>query len=356
MEVGFICRSPTGDAKPASIYLKDSLVIVQKSLFTKEGLDAIVRFTAAFDASGIMCIDEKIALWLNEHKATFSSSVQLWIPPSENIKAILSKKRQIDAAQEVGLDVLPTYLLDGRETGRTTIDQKDFPLCLRPSVPDKVKPAFRVHMCRSRDELGSFLGNLHFDNEPVIAQPFRNLPSLVVHGARTVSGQTIGLQGFAVDRKFEGVALTIRPTALRKDLLERCVEFTGRLGVIGNYHFDFLFDPGSETAYFLELNNRLGGTTAKVLACGYDEPYWALKAYGVDCRETRKLKNLPVSSKKVLAKYAVKAVRGELSSFDYPNETLTKRLCKTFLAFCTYRDDVLSLKDLRGSLAFHLSR
>jgi hypothetical protein len=108
-----------------------------------------------------------------------------------------------------------------------------------------------------------------------------DLPNLVVHGARTIGGTSIGLHAFLVDRKFETVTLSIRPTVLEKDLEEKCIEFTNHFDVIGNYHFEFLIDRKNGSIYFLEINNRLGGTTAKVFALGYDEPLLALQSYGV---------------------------------------------------------------------------
>jgi hypothetical protein len=215
---------------------------------------------------------------------------------------------------------------------------------------------------------------------PIVAQPFMHLPNLVVHGARTVNGNSIGLQGFLVERKFEGVTLTIRPINVERDFLDKCVQFTDYFNVIGNYHFEFLVDKKNGSSYFLELNNRLGGTTAKVFACGYDEPLLVLQSYGVlpTSPETsdqqpatsnqkpassntqpativhRPLTNVTVSSKQALLKYFYCTVRGKLTPLDYPSEPSLLRIAKTIYGFFRYKDDVFMLRDIRGSLALYL--
>jgi hypothetical protein len=197
------------------------------------------------------------------------------------------------------------------------------------------------------------------------------LPNLVVYGARAIAGDSIGLQGFLVERKFEGVTLTIRPATLEKEFLDRCIDFTNYFNVTGNYHFEFLMDKEKNSILFLELNNRLGGTTAKVFALGYDEPLLALQSYGVltaspgtsnqkavssngqsstiDYRPRNKI----VSSKKALLKYLYYTLRGRLTALDYPLEPSVVRIAKTIYGFLRYRDDVFTLGDIKGSMALY---
>jgi hypothetical protein len=192
-----------------------------------------------------------------------------------------------------------------------------------------------------------------------------HLPNLVVHGARTVDGDSIGLQGFLVERKFEGVTLTIHPANLEKNFLEKCVQFTDYFNVTGNYHFEFLMDKKNNSIFFLELNNRLGGTTAKVFALGYDEPLLALQSYGVlptspetgnQRRATivhRPLTNVTVSSKQALLKYFYYTIRGRLTLIDYPSEAVLVRIVRTVYGFLRYRDDIFMLRDIKGSMALY---
>ena len=141
----------------------------------------------------------------------------------------------------------------------------------------------------------------------------------------------------------------------------------------------FLVDKKNGSVYFLELNNRLGGTTAKVFALGYDEPLLLLQSYSVlptspETREQkpatsnkqpasgnrqpativhRPLTNVTVSSKQALLKYFYYTIKGRLTPLDYPSETNLIRLAKTIYGFLRYRDDVFMLRDLKGSMALY---
>jgi hypothetical protein len=133
-----------------------------------------------------------------------------------------------------------------------------------------------------------------------------------------------------------------------------------------------LIDKKDDSIYFLELNNRLGGTTAKVFALGYDEPLLALQSYGVlptppetsdqkpATRNQRPstivhqpLTNVTVSSKQALLKYFYYTIKGRLTPLDYPAEANLVRLAKTIYGFIRYRDDVFMLRDLKGSMALY---
>ena len=279
--------------------------------------------------------------------------IAIWLSPNGIIENVLSKEKQIEIARKVGFTVPPTYLINRNTATIESIPRELFPLCLRPGSPEKIKPSFKVRLINSSAELDRFIRSFNEIDQPIIAQPFLNLPNLVVHGARTVSGSTIGLQAFLVERKFEGVTLTIRPTDLDKELADKCVAFTNRFNLTGNYHFEFLVDQNNGAAYFLEINNRLGGTTAKVFACGYDEPMLALQAYGIEGRNKKKISNVIVSSKQALLKYFYYTLKGRLTPLDYPEEPNIVRMIKTIYAFLRYRDDVFSLRDIRGSFALY---
>jgi hypothetical protein len=380
--VGMVCIGSKKEPPPDSKYLTDFVTLPTNKLNTPDGIQIIKEFLIRSCATGITCVAESVACWLNDHRHMFPDEVAIWLPTNETIKNLISKQKQIEIAREIGFKVLPTYLIDKKfETG-DHIPREDFPLCLRPDDPASVTPVFKAHLVHSRGDLIEYVKSMRKIDGPIVAQPFMHLPNLVVHGARTVSGDSIGLQGFLVERKFEGVTLTIRPINLKKDFLDKCAEFTNRFNVMGNYHFEFLVDNGNNgSIYFLELNNRLGGTTAKVFALGYDEPLLALQSYGVlptspstinhqpssivqrlktsieqpSTIANRPLTHVTVSSKQALLKYFYCTVRGRLTPLDYPSEPTLIRLAKTTYGFFKYRDDVFMLCDIRGSLALYLA-
>ena len=350
---GMIWIKSEGEIRPQSKYLSDYITLPSDKLYKTDAIQIINEFLRRFKASGIICINEKIACWLNDNRQLIPSKVAIWLSPNDVIKNVLSKQKQIEIAEKVGFSLLPTYLINRDQNILNSILPKHFPLCLRPSEGGTIKPAFKVHLVYSSRELKKFIASLHNIEKPIIAQPFMNLPNLVVHGARTISGNTIGLQAFLVERKFEGVTLTIRPTDLERNLGDKCIEFTNRFNLTGNYHFEFLIDQNGGSTYFIELNGRLGGTTAKVYACGYNEPFFALQAYGITKNKLGKIRNVTVSNKQALLKYLYYASTNKLTPLDFPVEPKTARVFKTLLGLFCQRDDVLSLDDIEGSMAFY---
>jgi hypothetical protein len=386
--VGMVCIRSERELYPASKYLSDFTTLPPSKLYASEGMQIISDFVKQFRASGIICVAEKIASWANDQRQMLPAEVALWIPSNQLINALISKQKQVEVARKIGFDVLPTYFVGKDLKTIHGIPEEHFPLCLRPTEPQTIEPAFKVQLVYSRGELIRFVKKISKIDKSIIAQPFMDLPNLVVHGARTISGTSIGLQAFLVERKFETVTLSIRPAVLEKGLEEKCIEFTNHFDVMGNYHFEFLIDRKNGSIYFLEINNRLGGTTAKVFACGYDEPLLALRAYGVvpidhrpaslvqrsknntqqpatgnvdratggqqtESTAHRPLDNVTVSSKLALLKYLFYTINNRLTPLDYPSERKLNRIIKTIYGFLKYRDDVLMLRDLRGSCAFY---
>src|SRR5699024_2858239 len=146
------------------------------------------------------------------------------------------------------------------------------PLVLRPDDPSRTRPAFKMEFITNSLELEKFLISLsHFDCT-LLGQPFIHGPNLVIHGIRTTNGKHRHLAAFSVKSKLNGVSLTVEPTNLPSHISQGCKSFVDRIGHIGVYHFEFLQDPENGRYYFLEINGRLGGTTGKVFAAGYNEP------------------------------------------------------------------------------------
>jgi len=352
--VGMVCIRAKEEGYPDSKYLTDFITLCPKDVYTDNGIKTIDQFLKKFHANGIFCINENIACWLNNYHKIFSNKIAIWLPSTNTIKDLLSKKKQIEIARKVGFNVLPTYLIDKNLKKDNFILPEHFPLCLRPNDPGTVTLPFKAHLVYSFAELKTFITSFKKIEKPIIAQPFMNLPNLVVHGARTVSGTTIGLQAFMVERKFEGVTLTICPTALNKELSNKCISFTNQFKLTGNYHFEFLIDKITGSTFFLELNSRLGGTTAKVYICGYDEPLLALQAYGVKTSRQQGIKDIIVSNKQALLKYLLFAVKDRLTPLDYPVEPNHLRIVKTIYGLLKYKDDVFMLRDIRGAFALYL--
>lgn len=353
--VGMICIQSKQESPPDSRYLQSYCTLPSDKLFTDEGARRIDAYLRQFHASGIMAINERISCWLNDCRATLAQSAEVWAPSNLVALDLMLKSHQVEIARSVGMDLLPTYAVDRDHKIVNAIPRDIYPLCLRPDLPISVSPAFKARIVHTPKELLEFLAQCDRIDRPILAQPFADLPNLVVHGSRTSSGKTMGLQAFVVNRKFRGVTLTIRPHSMEPSLADMCAEFVNRHGLTGNFHFEFLLDQASGRAYFLEINARLGGTTAKVLACGYDEPMLALEAYGFAPCPPLLIRDRVVSSKHALLKYCLSTLTGRLSLLDHPRESATARLLKSIYGMIFFRDEILSISDMRGTIAFYRS-
>lgn len=350
---GFICILGKNDSKPYSKNFKHIVFLEEGDLYTNKGLIFIKKFIDRFTTCGIISVSEALSLWLRDNESALSKNTVFMIPDRACLKRVLSKENQINAAVDSGLPVLPTYLINDNPDTYTFIKEDLFPLCLRPSGPKAVTPYFKVELTNSPNDLASFIKKRKINNY-IIGQPFLNLPNLLVHGARKPGGPTIDLTGFLVERKFEGLALTVRKIDLPETLINGCKKFTEIMDVQGIYHFDFLYDNRTQQAWFLELNNRLGGTTAKVHAIGYDEPAYLLNAFGWDINIAKSPSKKTAADKATLIKYALSTLLNNSSPLDYPiGETKLQRLIKVIKGFFTYKDDIIQLKDLRGTLSFY---
>lgn len=354
MSVGMVQIRAAGEPRARSRYLKARQELAESLVGTQEGIRVVRNFLEKFEADGVTCISEKVALWINESLPQDGDRFKIWLPKSEVILNSLSKVYQIEAARKVGFRVLPTFSIETRDMDTLRIPDRYYPICIRPALPGGLSPHTKTKLVRSNSELKKWLRTLRRIDCPLIAQPFVDGPNLIVHGARTQQGKALSFQAFLVERKFEGVTLTIRRTGMPCELASQCERFTDLLDITGNYHFEFIISPNANTAYFLEINPRFGGTTAKVLRCGYDEPALALKSYGVietiQCNSelSRRTK---ASSKQALLKYLWFIFKGRLTSLDYPREAKVIGALNALKCLAVCSDDVLSYRDISGSLA-----
>ncbi|MGI6656364.1 MAG: hypothetical protein ACOX5Z_06005 [Desulfobulbus sp.] len=351
-EPGFICIQSSFSSAPSSRYLVDWVRLPREDLFKESGIEVIVKFLTSFHADGICCINEDVSIWLNENKNKFPDNVSCWTVESDILLEISSKKKQIEVAKSVGFSVLPTYYLGAGV--RDDIPEENFPLCLRPTLPESIKPDFKVRVVYSDDEINKMLSSAEYIKSPIVAQPFMDLPNIVVHGSRDIHGSVLFLQAFIVDRKFEGFALTVSPVDIDKKLKENCAKFADFYKIIGVFHFDIMYDHINNEFYFLELNPRFGGTTAKVYRCGYDEPAMMLCAYGKDINIDRKIEKYTVGSHFALIKYLLYCFLNKRNIVDYPrSEKNIDRILFVLKRFFFIKDDIFIFSDIKGSFSLY---
>lgn len=352
---GVVAIQEKDELPPKSLFIDSCLVLPRPLVGTQRGLERIGDFLKHFRPTGIMAVEESVAMWLQQGSGFFGRGVVFWGPPPLVVDRLLDKRIQVHAALKVGLPVLPTAILESPFDSLSPVKDGDYPLCVRPARPG-MKPPFKVKLTWSQTELRRWLRSLGTFSVPLIVQPFKNLPNLVVHGSRDSEGYPLGLQAFLVPRKFQGLTLTLEPMVLQPCLEKKCQAFLEELRVVGPFHFEFLWDPSEGKAWFLEINNRLGGTTAKVLACGYDEPAYALKAFGIPVpglENPRPLRPVRASSRQALIKYAAFALTGRLTPLDFPRESAVRNFAAALGCFLSCRDDVWAWDDIPGSLSLY---
>lgn len=350
----YLCICAGKDSLPDSKFFQEVHRIPSSRVFRKEGIQLIASILKNHNDPSLYTINEKMAKWLAVNEHALGNNISLMLQKPESIENVLSKKKQADSAIASELNLLKTYYITGEKKQLDLINDRDYPLCVRPSSPGSVKPSFKVKVFYKRNALERFVRKRTYSEKGIIAQPFLNLPNLVVHGSRTINGQSIGLQGFLVDRKFEGLTLTIKPVNLPDSFLKKCIRFTEIMEITGPYHFEFLYDKEKDEIWFLEINARMGGTTAKVYALGYDEPGFLLKSYGHHVKIKKKLKNTISVSKMALFKYFVYTFTNKITPLDYPdNETKWERITITIKALMFYTDDIFSLKDYKSTISIY---
>ena len=324
-----------------------------KELATSAGLAAFLRFLETEQVSGVTCLADDLAIWLNGLRDVLPPGTKIWLPDNRVIDFLQSKSAQLALAREVGFAVLPTFRLGQSSDAPPEVGQ--FPLVARPDRPGAVAPSFKAEFIANQIGLGRFLSRFERISAPLVLQRFVDGPNLIVHGCRGRAGRFIDHVAFLAERKFEGVSLTIRPCPLDDALRQKCEAFCHKLDIVGCYHFDMIIDKTSGTAYFLELNGRFGGTTARALACGYDEPARLLAAHG---EWDRRVLGYPASTrtcsnKLILAKYLLHIAAGRTTPLDYPPAPRWKRMLDVGLGMILWRDEILGFRNFRLAMSFY---
>ena len=325
---------------------------------TCEGIKAIMSYCNNVNAQALITVSEDDLLWLTEYRDHFEPGIKVLAASQGCLKRLQSKQDQIELARRSGFEILPTWLLRS-SVDCMNIPQKYFPICLRPAVPSLVEPSFKAQIHYSQKGLVAALEGFTRIDGPVVAQPFLKLPDLKVHGARSEAGEVLAMRPFFVERKFEGVSLTLRRAIFPPGLEDCCRRFANLAGIVGGFHFDLLFDSNQDRAYYLEVNVRMGGITDKAKAFGYDQPAMIMDCFGLG-RGTWKPLNpttrTRVVTKRSVLKHMIVVLAGHHSELDYPQVSRSKHLLLSVRDLLIARDSVFDWHDLVGTFWFNLQR
>jgi len=274
--------------------------------------------------------------------------------PSAALDPFLQAKGpQIALAERLGMRVLPTWPLHSIDDARE-IPPTAFPVVIRPNTPLSCRPTFKVRLIADPPALHALVTALK-PGFAAVAQPMRQVPNLVVHGARSASGTAPQMAAYIADWKFEGVTQRLVPAPLDPALGQRIRAFVDEIGMTGVFHFEFLAPPGEEPI-FLELNGRLGGTTAKVALCGWDEPALLLASTGATPWPGYAPKDRIVCNRLSLAKRMLGlAGRGD-DPLDYPSASRLRIASGLATGLAAWQDEVMDLRDWRTTADFYRMR
>lgn len=325
-----------------------------ESALTKENITSIGNECSALGVAAIAALSEQVALKLWEHQQDggFPQTYLLLNQP-ELYAAMESKLYQSHLAEKAGLPVLPTMeLAIGMETANL---QTDHAMVLRPDIARSVRPMFKAQMVFNRQDAQAFLATLHTSDSKIVAQPFVAGPNLIIHGSRAVDGSWDHHEAYLTEIKFKGLAVSLKPYPLDPKLLDACRRFETATDINGVFHYDFVVDEPSGNTFFLEVNPRLGGTTAKVYAAGYDEPSMLVAAHLPSLLTplaSAKKSRRKAISRIAAVKCALAASRHPLSTMDYPASSRSTVISSVFRGMLTYSDEVFSFSEILGDLAY----
>lgn len=321
---------------------------------TSAGISVINDFIQETNAQALLPLWEPHMLWLAVNQDLLPAECKFLMSGKETLLDIQSKHDQLPIARRSGFNTLPTWELF-QKSDVCGIDPAAYPVCLRPSAPHEVQPQFKIELLQSPSKLKAFLEGRIWGPGPLLVQPFLPLPTVVVHGVRSESGELLALESFIAGMRFEAMSLELRPFPMDGRLAECCRNFANGVGMTGPFHFDLLYSGETSTFHYLEVNPRLGGTTDKVLRLGFDEPLLTLAAYGFDVRphQYRGQKGRSVINRRAMLKHISWILRGRLSPLDYPLVGPFRHLLLSILRLLWAKDSIASARDLRGTWRFY---
>lgn len=316
--------------------------IAPDQAFKPASWPVLVDFLKKTRSEAIVCLSEDVALQLWQNRHLLPDGTKILANTPDVFGLLESKSCQVDMARGVGLPVLPTWLL-ARDTVASTLNLP-FPIVLRPDRAKQVKPVFKAELINNHRELQEFLDKLAPTSGPVVAQPFIKGPNVVLHGYRALDGSSGHPAAFLCEVKYQGVSVTLRPYQIPSEMLSLCRKFEAQVGLNGVFHYDFILDPVKNELFFLEVNGRLGGTTGKVSASGYDEPAALLRAFGVAGVSDHSLvasRLRPVNNRLASLRCLLTSLKGQGSLLDYPYPDKRAVLRLLLPAMLVWRDEVV---------------
>lgn len=341
-----LVSQPRGFVRHSNAVDADGITLEWSAVGTPAGLATIHRFVRQVHADALLTTDDFSLTWLGKNRAAFEPDCRLMIPQPAVLERLLDKAHQIDLARKCGFDLLPTWTLTSAEA-IAAIPNAVFPVVIRPSLNDSARPSFKAMVLNSREELSRFYNATQWSRAPIV-QPFRLGPNYVVHGVRAESGEMLALRLFKAYRKYRGFTTSMAPVPFPAGLENAARKFVETEGLTGPFHFELLGADTDARMYFLEINCRLGGTTAKAMQLGFDEPGLMMEAFNL--QPPRPLPLLRVYTRATTLSLnlvqALDALRNRRDPLAYPQPSRLRTIVAAIREAFTVHDGLLQLHDL----------
>jgi hypothetical protein len=330
-------------------------VLLWRDIKTPKGLQQILKFVKSVGADAILTADEHTQLWIAENREQFGPECRVLSPPAETLEILLKKQEQIEIARQAGFHLLPSWELHAHGE-ESKIPAESFPVCLRPGEPASATPMFKAMVLDRPEDLKDFLDGITWRGA-LLAQPYLMGPNIVVHGVCGEEGEMQALRAFLAYRKSRGFAVSLRSYRLPVDVREACVQFAKLSKIQGPFHYDLLQSAHTRKIYFLEVNVRMGGTTAKVMRMGYDEPLLLLNSFGMQTplqvpQLARDESN--VTGKRLAFAHLMDVLRQRKDPLSYPHRSWLLDVLSAVWETIIVPDVHVTWHDVRGSLWYLL--
>jgi hypothetical protein len=327
--------------------------ILWSQIGTGAALERVVSFIRAVGADAICTVEELSLLWLADNRRLFEPECSLMAPSTQAIHRLMDKSEQIRLARKAGFPLLESWWLHSA-ADTTVIPDGAFPICLRPTRINSVKPAFKAKLLDSPDALRVLLASQSWNGSPLVAQPYCLGPNIVLHAVRSMSGEIQAMEAFRAYRKYDRLALSLERYTLPDEILDSARRFAELAKINGPFHFDLLQSADTGEVFFLEIIYRMGGTSAKVQGLGYDEPMLALSSFGlvpprVPGQLERKSK---ATSIRTLVSRILSVLRRPPDPMDYPQTSRLRVAVGNLREIVTVPDPLISWRDLKGTCLY----
>ena len=345
-----LVKQPRGFVRHSNAVNPDGITMNWSAVGTPAGLTTIQCFVHKVHADALLTTDDFSLTWLGKNRAAFEPDCRLMIPQPAVLERLLDKAHQIDLARKCGFDLLSTWTLTSLEA-IAVIPNAAFPVVIRPSLNDSARPSFKALVLNSCDELSRVFTSTQWRRNPIV-QPFRLGPNYVLHGVRAESGEMLALRLFKAYRKYRGFTTSMAPVPFPVGLENAARKFVETEGLTGPFHFELLGADTDTRMYFLEINCRLGGTTAKVMQLGYDEPGLMLEAFNLQPPQPLPLLRVYTRATTITLNMvqALDALRNRRDPLAYPQPSRLRTILAAIWESLTVHDGLLQLHDLHSWL------